>query len=173
MQMTLGQGLHLLLACASGAPLVFAAIAKLTAPTTFLVALPRLHLGLPSTARTVNAVGAVEIVGGAALLVAERWESAAACGVAYGGFAILIERARRSGAAGDCGCFGALPSRIDARAVWRNLGLGALALALAIGRATGALPNYGLGTALLVGVGMLLSTAALDTVLVVRRAARS
>ena len=160
---------HLVATCAVAGPLVYAAVAKLLSPAGFSVALPQYRLSLPSRPATAQAVGLLELVVAGALIAVVRWESAALCAGAYLGFAFVVERARRLGASGDCGCFGSLASRIDRGAVLRNVGLGIAAGLISLGRALSQLPEYGASAGLVAAVMLLLGTAVLDTVVTVRR----
>jgi methylamine utilization protein MauE len=117
---------------------------------------------------TAGALGLFELVVGAGTLLVVRWESAAACTATYLAFGLIMRRARRLGADGDCGCFGSLPSRIDDFAVLRNIGLGLAALAIAFGRGLSLLPNYEVSTAIAAAVLLLVGGAALDTLVFVR-----
>lgn len=163
---------HLVAVVFVAAPLVYAAISKLMAPSAFLMALPQFHSDLPARPATARAVGLFELAAAGALILMVRWESAVVCTVAYVAFGLVVERARRLGASGDCGCFGSLESRIDGLAVVRNIALGLAALLIAFGRGMGLLPNYDASTALPVALSTLLAAAALDTFVSVRRTIR-
>lgn len=164
----LAAGAHLLAVVLVAAPLVYAAMGKLSAPSEFLMALPRLHVNLPPRPASAATVGVVELAIGAALLLVVRWESAVVCGVAYLALGAVVARARRLGASGDCGCFGALPSKIDGPSVLRNIGLGMATLVIGLGRGLGMLSGYDTSIALAASVSMVLGAAAVDTLLFVR-----
>lgn len=166
----LPQVIHAVAALTVAAPLTYAGISKLMSPSAFLAALPRLRLDALNRSETATAVGLAELATAAALLLVIRWESAAAAGATYVAFAVIVDRARRLGASGDCGCFGSVQSRIGAPAVVRNGVLALGAAALALGRALGLFPAYDVSSALVLGVLILLASAGLDTFLFVRRA---
>ena len=163
---------HLLAVVVVAAPLIYAAVSKLMAPSAFLIGLPQFRLNLPTVPAMATTVGLFELAIGEALILVAAWESAVLCALAYFGFGLVVERARRLGASGDCGCFGTLASRIDGLAALRNVGLGLAALLIAFTRGSGVLPSYDESGALLVAVTTLLTAAALDTLVSVRRTLR-
>lgn len=154
-------------------PLIYAAVAKIMAPAAFAAALPRLRIPLPQSRRGSWAVATLELTLAGTLLVMVRWESTATVALAYAAFAVIVERARRSGASGDCGCLGSLPSHIDAAAVIRNTGLALVATLFAVARWSGFFPAYDSSTALIGALSIFLAAAVLDTFLAVRRTTRS
>lgn len=127
------------------APLVVAAAllasagaAKLRRPAPTGLALAR--VGLPGSDGAVRALGAVELVVAAAA-VALGGPVAAAVAVLYAGFAafttVQVARARRTGVAADCGCFGSDGAPVDATHVTVNVALAAGASWAAVAPADG------------------------------------
>jgi hypothetical protein len=163
---------HVTAALIASGPLLYAALSKLLAPDRFSLALPTFGLGLPQRPSTSVAIGLAELGIGIANVLVPSWQSAACLSLFYLAFGVVIERARRRGASGDCGCFGALPARIDRVAVVRNLGFALAAATLAVGRAVGVLVSYEPASAAAATVGLVLASAALDTYLSIRVSAQ-
>ncbi|MEQ8840082.1 MAG: hypothetical protein RIB98_03805 [Acidimicrobiales bacterium] len=133
--------------------LLVAGLAKIVrpAPTTELLS----TLGLPDIAALAVAIGVAESVIGIAALVIGGPVTAAATGVLYAGFVVVVWRALAAGAT-SCGCFG----RVDAPPSWihvvGNVGLAAVSF-VAMGGDTpielmDGQPAGGAGFVLLVGV---------------------
>lgn len=158
-----GATAHLVLAALLAAPLIYAATSKIMDPRPFLNALPRLHTGLPARHTTATLVGSLEAVTGIGLLVVSSWLTAAAATALYLAFAVVIERARRLGSVGDCGCFGTLRSRVDLNATLRNVSLCAVSGLITVARGVGALHMYPVPEALPLLVGTVLLSAGIDT----------
>lgn len=139
------------------------------APSTFVMALPRFDLGLPLRDATAMVVGLVECLLGASVASPEGFGGPLASSITYALFAGIMERARRNNDSADCGCFGALPARIDATAVARSGLLAVAALGLAIGRAAHAMAPYPVLTGVAVTVVMLIAAGTVDTFIAVSR----
>jgi hypothetical protein len=159
----LGVVAHGTLVMIVAAPLFYAAVTKFLTPDLFVGSLAQLRLQLPNRPSTARAVGTIEFTLASAILLSTGWASALAVSCMYVVFAAVLMRARRLGAGGDCGCFGALPTEINTQAILRNLVLAGAAGAIALARWNNALPNYSSGTALVVGVSLCVGALALDT----------
>lgn len=164
-----GTHAHFFLSLIVAAPLVYAGVAKLMDPSHFVSGLPLLRLEVPAVQRSGRLVGLIELAIGAGVLLIPSWEAATLSALTYSAFALVLGRALRGGAQGDCGCFGALPNRIDTVSVARNLMLAAGALFLAAGRLVDVFGTYEMSNAVAAAVSLLLVSAALDTLLSVRR----
>ena len=163
---------HLGLGLIAVAPLAYAGVSKLLDPQRFARVLPAFGLPVPAAAVSASVLGACEFAIALSVVLLAAWPTAAALSLAYIAFAVALERAHRRGAAGDCGCFGALRATISRAAVGRNLALAALALLLTVVRATSLLDTYELGLAMGAVVALGLGSASLDTALSVRAARR-
>ncbi|MGE5099670.1 MAG: MauE/DoxX family redox-associated membrane protein [Deltaproteobacteria bacterium] len=139
----------------------------------FSAAVSALRLPLPASSSMARIIGMIELSLGVIAVVWQSWAAAPYGGTAYMIFATVLERARRSGATGDCRCFGALRARVDGAAVMRNTALAVGALVLVCARGSEFFPNYPVATASLAVVVESLAGATLDTFLVVRRSSRS
>jgi hypothetical protein len=156
---------HLVVSLLAVGPLVYAAVAKALGPTQSAAGLRRLGVSAPP-----QAVAVLEMAVASAVLIVSRWETAVALVVTYAAFAVVLDRARRDRVAGDCGCFGRLGGRIDAMAVFRNIGLALGALALAVVRQAGAAQDYEVTSALLALAIMAIASGAIDTLVTLRDA---
>lgn len=172
MQWPMDTLLHLGLTMAAAAPLLYASVSKLLAPERFALALPAFRVALPARPLSATAIGVAELGVAATALLIPQWPSAALLMTAYLGFAFLLARARRNGAVGDCGCFGALPTRIDGLAITRNVGLGFAAAAITAGRAIDMLGAYSAAFAVASSVALVLLSVAADTALTIRVATK-
>lgn len=163
---------HLGLGLALAAPLVYAAGSKLLDPSRFVQALPRYGLAFVSERPiTARLLGLVELGAGAALLAVPFAASAVTAGLLYVAFALLLVRARRAGASGDCGCFGVLGGRIDGQAILRNIVLCLACFGLAYARSQGQFVVYDVRDAVAVVVVLTLACVAADTILEIRQRA--
>lgn len=167
----LGPSAHLAAALALSGPLVYAGVAKLMAPATFVAALPR--LGIRSRFVTPITVGAFELLVASALLLSDGAEIAFLVAATYFVFTYVLHQARRAGEPGDCGCFGALRTRIDSAAVRRNAVLAVLSVTLGAARTFDLLPSYDPGSGLAALIALGLASAVVDTLLAVRSARHS
>ena len=160
---------HLILAAAVSGPLLYAGASKLLDASRFVATIPKFGIVLlrPSEA-TARAVGGLELLAGALLLLLVSATSALVGGIVYLCLASVMARALFRGAAGDCGCFGALGGRIDAIAVVRNLVLAAAALGLAAARASALVADYEFRSALILVIAIGLGGAVVDTLLEIR-----
>ena len=164
--------LHLVCAVVVSAPLLYAGLAKMLDPTHFALALPRFGLSdLPPTERTSWTVGMGEVAAAACVLARADWIGVVPATAGYVAFALLMLRAVRSGAAGECGCLGALPGRIDAWAIARNALFVVATAILGIARQQGLLAEYDTRSWILTIIFLTLMLAALEIALEIRRAA--
>lgn len=84
--------------------LVVAGAFKLRDPSAARRSLARLGVSVPAPG--IRALGAVEILVGAAALIRPVAVSAALVALAYGGFCVFVALLLRAGGPADCGCFG-------------------------------------------------------------------
>lgn len=169
-----GEALHLVFAAMTSGPLLYAGISKLLDPQPFMTAVPSYQLPfLHGNAATTRAVGICELGLGCASLLVQAPVTAVALMLVYAGLTIIVLRAWRRGARGDCGCFGALSSDFSMWGVSRNVALLLASLVLFAVRLTETLPGYELGTAAATGVGLTFAAAAAETLAQVRRNSRA
>jgi hypothetical protein len=162
--------LHFAIGLIVGAPLLYAAASKLLDPSRFAKAIPRFGLGFlapePTRARLV---GVLELACGAGLLAVPLPVTGVTTGLLYLGFAALLFRARLRGTTGECGCFGALASRIDAASIVRNLVLALGSFSVAYLRESGQLVPYEPGLAAALVAVFTVGAATTDTILEIRQ----
>jgi hypothetical protein len=162
---------HLAVAAAVGAPLIYAGTSKMLDGSRFIGTIPKFRLAvLPPTGASVLAVAATELAAGAWIILSPVAASALLAALVYVALTALMARARLMGASGDCGCFGALGGQIDTGALLRNLGFALAALALAYARANALAVDYELRAGLIGLVILALGSASVETVLDVRQA---
>lgn len=165
-----GTAVHLILALLIAAPLVFAGITKLLGPTRFAAAIPSFGLGfVPASPSAARLVGLVEFTQGAVLFLVPSHTTALTTTLLYLLLGWLMWRAVRRGASGDCGCFGAIPGRIDRWSVVRNVILAVAAAGLVSGRYGQHLERYELAVAAPLLIAITVGFALTDTVIEVRR----
>jgi hypothetical protein len=107
------------------AVLLLAGAAKLRSPAATAGALR--EAGLPGSPLVARALGAVEVLVGAAALLVDARVAAAALAAAYLAVTAVAWRQRRAGA--DCGCFGVSGTPVSGV----HLGVNALAVLVAAG----------------------------------------
>lgn len=146
-------------------------MSKILAPEVFVAGLSQLRLPISPRPAMAAVVGGVELSIACAVILLTTWPSALFCSLAYAAFAAIVERARRSGSVGDCGCFGSFKSQIDGLAVLRNISFALVALFLAIERLTTSLIGYEMATGIATSVFLTLASAVVDTLIAVRGAA--
>lgn len=158
----------LALAALVSAPLLYAGVSKLLAPEKFLAGLHRLRLPIPSRTSSAVAIGLAECVVAVANIILSLWILALACLSLYLIFAAVLERARRAGVLGDCGCFGAIATAIDITAVARNGLFACVALVLLAVRVSGVSASYDSSVTIAMSVALLLGAAVIDTLFTLR-----
>jgi hypothetical protein len=150
------------------APVVYASVTKFMDVTRFRAALALYRLPFPASRGVVLAVATAELALGVTVLVGPGPSSAAVAALGYALLAGVLERARRLGATGECGCFGALPASIDLGGVLRNAVFAALSAAIAAARWHGLLPMYDPMWGVWCVIAIALVAATCDTALAVR-----
>lgn len=161
---------QLVLAGLAAGPLLYAGVSKLLGSESATEGLRRLQLRIPARKSSVVILGVVECtVGTVTITLSDEWIPAAACVVLYLLFAAVLERARRAGAEGDCGCFGALSAKIDAAAVVRNVLFAAIAIALLGARISSAGLGYDQWLGVAASVLVALASGVIDTLVTIRR----
>lgn len=154
---------------AIAAPLLYAGATKLLDPARFSEAVPRLGFAFLSEIRgAAPVIGAMELLIGAAMVVAPVPATALVAGLLYLFFAAALLRARLRGSNGDCGCFGALGGTIAVASVARNGAFVVAAVGLAYLRDQGRLTMYEPAAASALVVIFTLAAAAADTVMATR-----
>jgi hypothetical protein len=163
---------HLGIGLVLTAPLLYAAASKLLNPAPFTKALPLFSIPFLTPGRlSARTVGAAELAAGVtAVALPVPITSASACAL-YAVFGVVLMRARRMGASGDCGCFGALPAGINGQAIARNVVLAAGSLGLTYLRSAGLVGAYDLGSAMVLVIVLILASATTDTLLEIRQGA--
>jgi hypothetical protein len=159
---------HIILSSLIGAPLLYAGVSKVMEGSRFRAALAQYRLPVPASTGVVAAIAGVELTLGAVGLLAPVAATAIVTALGYLLLASALERARRLGAIGECGCFGALAASIDRAGVLRNLAFAVLAMAVAVARGTGLLPAYDVLLGVWSVIAIALAAAACDTALAVR-----
>jgi hypothetical protein len=155
---------HLAASLLTVIPLVYAAVAKALGPTESSDGLRRLGVNVPPPV-----IAAAESLIASTLVLINRWETALLLAATYAIFTLVLERARRRGVAGDCGCFGRLGGRINTLAVLRNAALVVGALALAAARRSGSAEDYELLSGVVSLAMLAVASGVIDTFLVVTR----
>lgn len=159
----LGGWPQLILALAVGAPLAYSGVSKLLNPWPFVRALPAFGLPIPSTTSMARVVGWSELLLGAGVIATRHWLPALAALIAYAALTMLVGRATARGASGDCGCFGAIATKIDRAATLRNAAFSLTAGGLLASRLLDLPASYPQETALLLAGLLPIAAAAIDT----------
>ena len=160
--------MHLALTSLVVAPLLYAGVSKVMDPTRFRLALTQYRVRLPGRGAVVHLIACVELTLGGIVLVIPVAGSAVVAALGYLLLAGVLERARRLGAKGDCGCFGSLPASIDRVGVARNVGFAIVAAIIASARWLRLLPPYEPVVGVWCAIGIALAAATCDTALAVR-----
>lgn len=143
----------------AAALLVVAGVAKLRRPAPTGLALAR--VGLPGSDLVVRCLGLVEVAAAIDALAFGRWTAlpVAVLYLAFAAFtAVQVRRARTTGEAADCGCFGDDGAPVDGTHVALNVALAAAAAATVATGAdgvVGAWRDHAPGTVLVVVLGAL------------------
>jgi hypothetical protein len=116
----------------AASPLIYAGVAKLADPSSFLSAVKNYRLSSERVGATAARIVPIcELLVGVGLVLIPIWLSAVIASATYLTFAIVLVVAWSKGGRGNCGCFGSVSALIGPGAAVRALALAVYAASLA------------------------------------------